>query len=93
MSGNQANQVDKQWFVNSEGDITDGESLIAEPNYLTRESYKNAHLMSAAPELLAACELAEKYLTTIRNNKGGSIQSVDAAIFELSQAIAKAKGV
>ncbi len=52
----------------------------------------NAALLAAAPELLAACELVKKHLTMILNNKGDSIQTVEATIFELSKAIAKAKG-
>jgi hypothetical protein len=51
MSNKETKQENKKWFVNSDGDITDGECLIAEPNYLTNAGYKNAHLMAAAPEL------------------------------------------
>lgn len=89
MSGNQANQVDKQWFVNSEGDITDGESLIAEPNYLTRESYKNAHLMSAAPELLAL--LTEVVSELSDTDDEGLIEHTEWMI-KARAVIAKAKG-
>ena len=46
----------KNWYVNQEGDITDGNQLIAEPNYISRECHKNAQLMAAAPELLEALE-------------------------------------
>ena len=60
MSSNETKQENKNWFVNSDGDITDGDALIAEPNYLSRDGHKNARLISAAPELLAACELAIK---------------------------------
>ena len=52
----------KNWYVNTDGDITDGEQLIAEPNYLTKESYKNAHLLAAAPDLLAALQEVVRHL-------------------------------
>lgn len=56
MSGNQAKQQNKKWFVNNDGDITDGDALIAEPNYLSRDGHKNALLIAAAPELLNALQ-------------------------------------
>lgn len=57
MSSNETKQENKNWFVNSDGDIADGDALIAEPNYLSRNGHKNARLIAAAPELLAALEL------------------------------------
>ena len=51
MSSNETKQENKNWFVNSDGDITDGDALIAEPNYLSRDGHKNARLIAASPEL------------------------------------------
>lgn len=62
-----SNKENKKWFVNSDGDITDGDALIAEPNYLSRDGHKNAHLIAAAPELLEAIESILSYFTTSGN--------------------------
>lgn len=88
MSANQtttAQNTAKNWYVNQEGDITDGEQLIAEPNYLTKESYKNAHLLAAAPDLLAACEEVLDVIEWLIPNA--------VAINSIKAAITKAKGV
>jgi geranylgeranyl pyrophosphate synthase len=85
----------KKWFVNEEGDITDGDVLIAEPNYLTSVSYKTAHLLAAAPELLAALESITSYCLP---NLGDFLmhQSLEDdfrnCVVSARAAIAKAKG-
>ena len=73
----------KKWFVNEEGDITDGDVLIAEPNYLMSVSYKTAHLLAAAPELLAALEEVAahfRYVESYLPHKSEMSKNVLAAI-------------
>lgn len=48
----------KSWFVNSDGEITDGERVIACPDYTYRDARKDAELLAAAPDLLEVCEAA-----------------------------------
>lgn len=85
----------KPWFVNSDGDIADGEHLIAEPSYLSRDGYKNAALIAAAPELLAALELLASEL--FYPNTNGAIRQSSPAnhkrlLETATAAIAKARG-
>lgn len=82
-----------QWSVDSDGDIRDGELLVAEPSYLTRDGHKNAALIAAAPDLLAVCEKALELFRTgcVRlneyDNKDLELRSA------LIKTIAKARGV
>lgn len=85
-----------KWSVDSDGDIRDGELLIAEPSYLSREGYKNAALIAAAPELLAALELLASEL--FYPNTNGAIRQSSPAnhkrlLETATAAIAKARGV
>jgi len=85
----------KNWYVNQEGEITDGNQLIAEPNYISRECHKNAQLMAAAPELLEALEDAVELIICLighANDSAGCSFNEDADLFLARKAIAKAKG-
>ncbi len=100
MSVNQAENAQKpktkNWFINNDGDITDGQNLIAEPNYINRESHKNAHLLAAAPELLAALEDAVELISCLighANDSAGCDFNEDGELYLARKVIAKAKGV
>ena len=89
-----------KWHVDSDGDIRDGELLVAEPSYLSRQGYKNAALIAAAPELLAALELAAELLAweLIYPNTNGAIRQSSPVnhkrlLETATAAIAKARGV
>ena len=55
------------------------------------ESIANAHLVAAAPELLAALKLAEPYLRAVR--AAGFIEHIGNDLATVQAAIAKAEGV
>lgn len=79
----------KNWFVNSDGDITDGQNLIAEPNYLTREGHANAALLAAAPELLA---VLEDVIYALSDTDGNGLLEYTHWMVKARATIAKAKG-
>ena len=83
-----------------DGDIRDGELLVAEPSYRNPQGHKNSPLIAAAPELLAALELAVELLAweLIYPNTNGAIRQSSPVnhkqLFETAKAaIAKARGV
>ena len=89
-----------KWHVDSDGDIRDGELLVAEPSYRNPQGHKNSPLIAAAPELLAALELAVELLAweLIYPNTNGAIRQSSPVnhkqLFETAKAaIAKARGV
>lgn len=81
-----------QWSVDGDGDIRDGELLIAEPSHLSRQGYKNAALIAAAPELLAALESLVKWRDP-QNIPSHFLASYKKDVEIAREAIAKARGV
>lgn len=94
MSSNETEKENKNWFVNIDGDITDGDVLIADPCYLTRDGHKNALLMAAAPELLGfACFMRDWLLE--RRSMGDVCISYDEQhklLIKIESVINKAMG-
>lgn len=78
-----------KWSVDSEGDIRDGEMLIAEPSYLSKYGRKNAALIAAAPELLSL--LVEVVSELSDTDDEGLIEHTDWMI-KARAVIAKATG-
>lgn len=83
----------QKWAVDIEGDVLDlkSKSVVArvrESAFTT--SRKDAHLIAAAPDLLAACEIVHKKITTLSISElVAQFESIEPV---LGAAIAKAKG-
>lgn len=76
------------WRIDDEGDIRDGEMLIAEPSYLSRDGKKNAAMIAAAPELLFELENCRDRLARLKGLGSGR----DSWLKDMDKAIAKARG-
>lgn len=75
------------YFASTSDDPLIGDELPDRP-----EMIANAHLIVAAPELLAACEAAEEALAGIVNDWESVTPDEQQALQQLRDAIAKAKG-